>query len=124
MFPVRISVLSRRLALLAAAASGFFAIAEKPREVDDAILKAGSKTGEEWISYGVNWSEQRYSPLSQINAANVSRLGPAWSFDIPGASGNPQTHQEATPLVLNGVLYSIGPWSVVYAVDLRTGREL
>jgi quinohemoprotein ethanol dehydrogenase len=100
------------------------AIAQPPRPVDDAALETGSQTGAEWLSYSVNWSEQRYSPLSQINAGNISRLGLAWSFDIPAAPGNPQVHQEATPLVFNGVLYSIGPWSVVYAVDLRTGKEL
>jgi len=99
-------------------------VAQQPRQVDDAALRTGSKTGEEWISYGVNWSEQRYSPLNQINADNVSRLGLAWSFDIPLAPGNAQTHQEGTPLVFNGVLYSIAPWSVVYSVDLRTGKEL
>ncbi|MBV8905906.1 MAG: PQQ-binding-like beta-propeller repeat protein, partial [Acidobacteriia bacterium] len=95
-----------------------------PRQVDDELLREGSRTGEEWISYGVNWFEQRYSPLSQINASNVNRLGLAWSYDIPLAPGNPQAHQEATPLVFNGVLYSIGPWSVVYAVDVRTGKEI
>jgi len=99
------------------------AFAQPARQVDDAALRTGSQTGDEWLSYGVNWAEQRYSPLSQINADNVSRLGLAWSLDIPAASGNPQVHQEATPLVFNGTLYSIGPWSVVYAVDLRTGKE-
>ena len=94
------------------------------RQVDDAVLRNGSQDGSEWLSYGVNWAEQRYSPLSQINADNVKRLGLAWAYDIPAASGNPQTHQEGTPLVHNGVLYSIGPWSVVYAVDLRTGKEV
>jgi quinohemoprotein ethanol dehydrogenase len=74
----------------------------RPRQVDDALLKSGSKTGEEWVSYGVNWSEQRYSPLDQINASNISRLGLAWTYDIPVASGNFQAHQEATPLVFNG----------------------
>jgi len=100
------------------------AVAQPLHQVDDAALQNGSQTGAEWLSYSVNWSEQRYSPLSQINDGNISRLGLAWSFDIPAASGNPQVHQEATPLVINGVLYSIGPWSVVYAVDLRTGKEL
>lgn len=98
--------------------------AQPARQVDDAALKTGDPSGAEWVSYGVNWAEQRYSPLSQINAENVSRLGLAWSYDIPAASGNPQVHQEGTPLVFNGVLYSIGPWSVVYAVDLRTGKEI
>jgi quinohemoprotein ethanol dehydrogenase len=94
------------------------------RQVDDEALRDGSRDGAEWISYAVNWSEQRYSPLNQINADNVSRLGLAWSYDIPFAPGNVQTHQEGTPLVFNGVLYSISPWSVVYAVDLRTGKEV
>ena len=76
------------------------------------------------MSYGVNWSEQRYSPLDQIDASNVNRLGLAWTYDIPAAPGNFQAHQEATPLVFNGVLYSITPWSIVYAVDLKTGKEI
>ena len=83
--------------------------AQQPRRVDDSLLKTGSKTGEEWVAYGVNWAEQRYSPLKQINDSNVGRLGLAWSSDIPLAPGNPQTHQVGTPLVFNGVLYSITP---------------
>ncbi|MGH9593200.1 MAG: PQQ-binding-like beta-propeller repeat protein, partial [Bryobacteraceae bacterium] len=93
--------------------------------VNDALLKTGSKTGDEWVSYAVNWSEQRYSPLKQIDASNVGRLGLAWSYDIPFAPANrPETHQEATPLVFNNVLYSITPWSIVYAVNLQTGKEI
>ena len=99
-------------------------IAQQSRPVDDAALKDAGKTGEEWISYNANWSEQRYSPLDQINASNVGRLGLAWYLDIPAAPGRPQTHQEATPLVHDGILYSITPWSIVYAVDARTGKEL
>lgn len=63
----------------------------------------------EWTSYNVNWSEQRFSPLDQIDAGNVERLGLAWQYDIPAARGGPQTRQEATPVVHNGVLYSIAP---------------
>ena len=100
------------------------AMAQASRPIDDAALKAAGRTGEEWISYNVNWSEQRYSPLDQINASNVSHLGLAWYMDIPAAPGRPQTHQEGTPLVHDGVLYSIAPWSVVYAVDARSGKEL
>ena len=67
--------------------------AQKQRQVDDAALKTGSKTGDEWIAYGVNWAEQRYSPLKQIDTSNVSRLSVAWSTEIPVAAGNtPQTH--------------------------------
>jgi quinohemoprotein ethanol dehydrogenase len=124
MVSTRFFVHTRRLVLSAAAAFGFIATAQRPRQVDDALLKAGSKTGQEWVSYGVNWSEQRYSPLDQVNASNINRLGLAWTYDIPVAPGNYQAHQEATPLVFNGVLYSITPWSIVYAVDLHTGKEL
>src|SRR5262249_59825495 len=52
------------------------------------------------------------------------RIGVAWSSEIPAAPGPAQNRQEATPLVFNGILYSITPWSVVYAVDARTGKEL
>jgi PQQ-dependent dehydrogenase (methanol/ethanol family) len=106
------------------AAGSWIVLAQRPRQVDDSALKTGSKTGDEWISYGVNWAEQRYSPLKQIDVSNVSRLGLAWSAEIPLASGNPQTHQENTPLVFNGVLYGITPWSIAYAVDLRTRKEI
>src|SRR5215471_14683455 len=100
------------------------ATAQPARQVDDSVLKTGSPNGADWVSYNVNWSEQRFSPLNQIDAGNVNRLGLAWAYDVPAAPGNPQTHQEATPLVFDGKLYSIGPWSVVYAVDLRTGKEV
>ncbi|HEX5432427.1 MAG TPA: PQQ-binding-like beta-propeller repeat protein [Bryobacteraceae bacterium] len=119
--------------LLPVAAFGFAAIwvafaqepaAQKAASIDDTALANAGKTGSNWISYNVNWSEQRYSPLTQIDDSNVSRLGLAWSADIPAAPGRPQNHQEGTPLVYNGVLYSITPWSVVYAVDAHTGKEL
>jgi quinohemoprotein ethanol dehydrogenase len=100
------------------------ALAQQAHVVDDAALKDAGKTGDEWISYNAGWSEQRYSPLNQINATNVKTLGLAWSSDIPAANGRPQTRQEGTPLVSNGVLYSIAPWSVVYAVDAHTGKEI
>lgn len=94
------------------------------RKIDDSALQNAGKTGEDWITYGTNWQEQRYSPLKLINDTNIKKLGVGMSLDIPAAPGNPQTRQEATPLVTNGILYSITPWSVVYAVDVRTGKEL
>jgi PQQ-dependent dehydrogenase (methanol/ethanol family) len=112
------------VALMVILAGSWIVLAQRPRQVDDAALRTGSKTGNEWISYGVNWAEQRYSLLKQIDASNVSRLGLAWSTEIPLAAGNPQTHQEETPLVFNGVLYGITPWSVAYAVDLKTHKEI
>jgi quinohemoprotein ethanol dehydrogenase len=95
------------------------ATAQQVHRVDDAALRNAGKTGEEWLSYGLTPGETRYSPLDQINTSNVSRLGLAWSYN-PGPGGG---GQEATPLVSNGVLYGITNWSVVFAVDARTGKE-
>jgi quinohemoprotein ethanol dehydrogenase len=92
---------------------------QQARRIDDAALRNAGKTGEEWLSYGLTPGETRYSPLKQIDAANVSRLGLNWSYDVgPGGGG-----QEATPLMSNGTLYSVTNWSIVYAVDARTGKE-
>ena len=107
--------------------SRFYAIsvavlAQQGKKIDDNALKNAGKNKEEWISYNRDWSETRFSPLDQINATNVSKLGLAWSFDIPNVGAG--TRQEATHLISNGVLYSITPWSVVYAVDARTGKIL
>jgi PQQ-dependent dehydrogenase (methanol/ethanol family) len=89
------------------------------RRVDDLTLRNAGKTGEEWLTYGITPGETRYSPLKQIDATNVNRLGLASSYDIGPGGGN----QEATPLFWNGNIYSITNWSVVYSVDARTGKE-
>ncbi len=89
------------------------------RLVDDATLRNARQSGEDWLTYGHDPGETRFSPLSQIDAANVNRLGLAWSMDLNSGGGN----QEATPLVRNGVIYAITNWSVVIAVDARTGKE-
>jgi quinohemoprotein ethanol dehydrogenase len=110
--------------VLATLSGGWIGLAQQPRQVNDAFLKTGSTNGEEWIAYGTNWAEQRFSPLKQIDASNIGRLGLAWTVELPLAAGNPQTHQENTPLVFNGVLYGITPWSITYAINLRTQKEI
>jgi quinohemoprotein ethanol dehydrogenase len=95
------------------------AAAQQPRRVDDAALKNAGKSGDDWLTYGLTPGETRYSPLDQINAGNVKRLGLTWWYDLGAGGGG----QEATPLVWNGVLYGITNWSVVFAVDARTGKE-
>jgi quinohemoprotein ethanol dehydrogenase len=69
-----------------------------------------------WPLHGNDWREQRFSPLDQIDRTNVSSLGLAWSFDMYTNRG-----VEATPLVIEGVMYVSGSWSIVYALDARTG---
>src|SRR5215467_2894798 len=97
----------------------WIAAGQQARRIDDAALRNAGKTGEEWLTYGLTPGETRYSPLKQIDAGNVSRLGLAWSYDVGPGGGN----QEATPLFWNGSLYGITNWSVVFAVDARTGKE-
>lgn len=77
----------------------------------------------EWILHGYSLGEQRHSPLAQINVSNAARVGLAFEYQDFFVRG--QTHRglEATPLMDDGVLYFSGPWSVVYAVDARTGGE-
>src|SRR3954463_1697546 len=72
-----------------------------------------------WLSYGLTPGETRYSPLDQIDAGNAGRLGLVWTY-VAGAGGG---NQEATPAVWNGTIYGITNWSVVFAVDARTGKE-
>src|SRR5580658_7725931 len=93
--------------------------AQAPHRIDDAALKNAGKSGAEWLSYGLDPGESRYSPLNRINTANVSQLHQAWSYDLGVGGGN----QEGTPLVWNGTIYGITNWSVVFAVDARTGKE-
>ncbi len=73
----------------------------------------------EWSAHGRTADEQRYVPLAQINADNISQLGLAWYADIPDKGG-----YQSTPLVVDGVLYMTGPWSKVFAFDAVTGKQL
>jgi quinohemoprotein ethanol dehydrogenase len=99
-------------------------MAQQPRAVDANILKAAGTANDlmagSWLTYGLTQAETRYSPLKQIDASNVGKLGLSWSY-VLGAGGGPQ---EATPLVWNNTIYGITTWSVVFAVDARTGKEL
>ena len=94
-----------------------------PRVDANALRNAGTAKDTlagSWLTYGLTQGETRYSPLEQINAGNVGRLGLAWTYAAGAGGGN----QEATPLVWNNTLYGITNWSVVFAVDARTGKEL
>jgi quinohemoprotein ethanol dehydrogenase len=89
------------------------------RPVTDARLRDAGRSGEDWLTHGLTQAETRFSPLTQITPANVATLAPAWSYEIGDGGGG----QEATPLVANGVIYGITNWSIVFAVDARTGKE-
>ncbi len=82
------------------------------------IANADAEPGN-WLTYGRTYSEQRYSPLAKINDKNASQLGLAWFADL-----DTNRAQEATPLVVDGVMYITTAWSLVKAYDVRSGRQL
>lgn len=87
--------------------------------VDDAAIIANASHGREWLTYNHGFSEQRYSRLKQINVDNVDRLGLAWSYNLGSTRG-----VEATPVVVGDTMYVTASWSVVHALDARTGEKL
>src|SRR5882672_12590146 len=93
--------------------------AERPADVDQArVLRANREPGN-WMTWGRTYDEQRFSPLAQINDKNVAQLGLAWYVDL-------NTHRgvEASPIVVDGVLYTTSSWNVTYALDAKTGKQL
>ena len=90
-----------------------------PAAVDAARLLAADREPGNWMSHGRTYDEQRYSPLKQVDAGNVNKLGIAWTYKLDVDQG-----VEATPIVVDGVMYTTGAYSVVYALDARSGRLL
>jgi quinohemoprotein ethanol dehydrogenase len=95
------------------------ALAQQVIKIDDKTLKAAGK-GTEWSMNGMDWGEQRYSTIAQINPTNVGKLVSAWSYELGPGGGS----QQATPLFSNGVLYTVTNWSIVAAVNAKTGKEI
>jgi glucose dehydrogenase len=91
-----VSGFSRRWLLIAATlCSSWMVFAfQRPSISDDALRNSGT-TGEDWLTVGLNYAEQRYSPLTQINPRNVNFLRLAWQLDVGQGGGG----QEATPLM-------------------------
>ncbi len=85
--------------------------------VDTARISTES-AGNEWLTYGGTYDEQRHSKLTAINKENVSQLGVAWTYDLATNRG-----VESTPIVVDGTMYVTSAWSVVYALDAKTGEE-
>lgn len=88
-------------------------------DVDGARISAARETPEDWLTYGGTYDEQRHSLLTQINTQNVGELGVAWTYELSTARG-----VESTPIVVDGVMYVTSAWSVVHALDAKTGQEL
>ncbi len=100
--------------LLPLAACGKQVSAPPTTGVTDELIAKGPS--DEWLTYGGDRAEQRFSPLDKVTDKNVGELGMAWFADLDTARG-----QEATPLMHDGTLYITTAWSMVKAYDARTG---
>lgn len=83
------------------------------------IIAAEKSNDGNWLAHGRTFNEQRFSPLKQINEQNVAQLGLAWHYKLDIDRG-----VEATPIVVDGVMYTTGAFSIVYALDARNGMLL
>jgi len=84
----------------------------------DAMIAADKRT-DQWFTTGGQFSETHHSTLDQINKDTVDKLGFAWNYDLYSTRG-----VEATPVIVDGIIYASGPWGVVYAVDGKTGTQV
>jgi quinohemoprotein ethanol dehydrogenase len=91
----------------------------KVGDVTDARVIATAPRGRNWLVLGGNFGSQHYSPLRQINAGNVKRLGLAWILNIDSPMG-----LATEPIVVNGTIYATASLDRVYAVDAASGRLL
>nr|WP_298795404.1 PQQ-dependent dehydrogenase, methanol/ethanol family [uncultured Acetobacter sp.] len=120
---------AKRRSLLGILAAGTICAASLPYAAVPAYADAQSNTGEaiihaddhpeNWLSYGRTYTEQRFSPLEDINRSNVGNLKLAWFYDLDTNRG-----QEGTPLVVDGVMYATTNWSKMKALDAATGKLL
>jgi quinohemoprotein ethanol dehydrogenase len=87
--------------------------------IDSAAIVANSATSKDWPSYGLDYAETRFSKLDQITAGNVKDIGLMWTYNLESIRG-----VEATPVVVDGIMYVTAPWSIVHAVDVRSGKRI
>ena len=87
--------------------------------IDDARINNAESEPGNWLAYGRDYEEQRFSPLTQINRENVDRLGLAFELDLRGWDA-----LEATPIVVDNTMFFTSTFSIVHAVDAKTGKEI
>src|SRR6058998_3875629 len=89
-------------------------------EVTDQMLANAPADARNWLSYGKDYSNTRYTTSKKINAQNVGTLVPRWVYQTGGPIGSFET----TPLVVDGVMYLTTPFNHAMALDARTGKQL
>lgn len=133
MNPIQLTTARCRLAvgLLAALAFSTSAWAQAPAKgtpahikaavgkVNAAFMQSNATQTADWPSYGLDYAETRHSKLNQISTDNVKDLGLVWSYNLESKRG-----VESTPVVVDGIMYVTASWSIVHAVDVRTGKRI
>ncbi|MDR7150283.1 quinohemoprotein ethanol dehydrogenase [Hydrogenophaga palleronii] len=133
MNPIHFTTTRCRLAvgLLAALAFSTSAWAQAPAKgtpahikaavgkVNAAFMQSNATQTADWPSYGLDYAETRHSKLNQISTDNVKDLGLVWSYNLESRRG-----VESTPVVVDGIMYVTASWSIVHAVDVRTGKRI
>ena len=89
-------------------------------------VEHADKEPQNWLTYYGNYSGWSYSPLNQINRTNVRQLEPVWTFaaGVTPPTTNLRVGLEAAPLVVDSLLYLVGPQNNVYAIDATTGKSV
>ena len=100
---------------------GLWAGASAQAQVTEEMLANDQADTSQVLTNGMGRHLQRFSPLSTLNKDNVKNLMPVWAFSI---GGEKQRGQETQPLIYDGVMYITGSYSRMYAIDVKTGKEL
>lgn len=114
----RLSAAFIALGLCLLATSGCKQHESAPGSIDRKRLVQADREPGQWLSSGRDWQGSYFSPLSKIDTRNVQRIGLAWTYDLETVRG-----LEATPLVVDGIMYTSGNWGRVYALDAQTGKQ-
>ena len=77
-----------------------------------------------WLTYSGTYRSERFLALDEINRRNVDRLKVLWAYQMQPTDISGAGLQETTPLVVDGVMYTTSAWSIVHALDARTGEPL
>jgi alcohol dehydrogenase (cytochrome c) len=112
MKPFRLPALAVAIAALGASVAA--------QNITTQEVAAGLSDPSRWITYSGDYTGQRHSPLKEITPANAAQLAPQWTFQTGGVQGQ----FEATPVLLNGVIYMTGPMNYAWALDAKTGKQI
>src|SRR5471032_822447 len=91
----------------------------RAQDITSRDLLDGLANPSRWLTHSGDYSGQRFSPLTQITPANAGQLAPQWTFQTGVVN-----KFEATPIVIDGVMYVTGPLNHAWAIDARTGKQI